>query len=192
MPDSIFLLRKIFPDDGALFDLAKDVFEDFFHDLICKRLNWFRFKRSWLLRFPGSRAFVMTTLGESDEVWEVFRPPLPSILNIQRSISFWLQKITFDVVNFSRKWPVSDIADHRVRRMLRELINNVTSSRKHFYLHLSLQPPWHIAVCSTKAEFTASSFESNLVWSVLFDNKILDTWWHVSGFPRNDEKNVFD
>lgn len=114
----------------------------------------------------------------------------PEIVNIQRSISFWQQTITVHVVNFPRKWPTSPMPDYRVPRLLRELINDVTSSRKHFYLHLSPQPPWHITICLTKAEFSESSFESNVVWSVLFAIKILYTWRHVLWISKKCRKNI--
>lgn len=125
----------------------------FFLDFGCKRMNWFHFKcsrdfcgfmaLSWRL-WEFSRIF--------DEVWKVFRP-IPA-----HAIGIFGVRQVFDnkrhVVNFPRKWPTFPITDCRVLQMLRELINNVNPSRKHFYIHLSPQPPWHIAICLTKAEFS--------------------------------------
>lgn len=184
MPDSIFLLwrsRKIFPDDSALSETSQPRMSLKIFSMISFVNDWIDFTLNirdfW--GFPDQKSLSWQLLEYSMKSGKFSALPHPNILNIQRFISFWRQKTTFHVLNFSGKWPIFPITDYRVPRVLRELINNVTLSRKHFYLHLSLQPPWHITICSTKAEFSASSFESNRVWSVLFGNRILYTWRHV-------------
>lgn len=140
------------------------------------------------MRFPG---FVMTTLRIFDEVWKVFRPTPAHAIWIFGVSKVFDNKKTLYVSNFPRNWPTFPITDYRVHRLLRELINNDTSSRKRFYLHLSPQPPWHIAICLTKAEFSRQVHSSRTLFDqFLFDNKILYTWRDVLIFSKFLTKSV--
>lgn len=189
MPDSIFLRPEKSKDFSRWQRAVWSCQGCLFLDFGCKRLNWFCLKRSRdFCGFPAL-SWRLWEYSMKSGKFSVLPPPTPS--EYLKFHKFLTTKKNFSCSNFPRNWPTFPITDYRVHRLLRELINNVTSSRKRFYLHLSPQPPWHIAICLTKAEFSRRVHSSRTLFDqFLFDNEILYTWRVVFIFLTFITKSV--